>query len=189
MLPEFRPPLYPPRPWRACWPRPLPSATHAPPLIRLLPKTSNLLGDGDRRGPTGSTGIPACAVFVSRPGKSDSQEWLCYGWHMTREARREACPHPAPCPTMELRGRVAQLGEHLLCKQGVAGSIPATSTNHLPEISNACYLGLPATSLIWIHSGSTESFSTFSTVLRCACLHTKSVAAPLLSARRNLGIS
>ena len=25
-------------------------------------------------------------------------------------------------------GRVAQLGEHLLCKQGVAGSIPATST-------------------------------------------------------------
>ena len=33
---------------------------------------------------------------------------------------------------MELYGRVAQLGEHLLCKQGVAGSIPATSTNHLP---------------------------------------------------------
>src|SRR4029077_17353926 len=29
------------------------------------------------------------------------------------------------------RGRVAQLGEHLLCKQGVAGSIPATSTNHI----------------------------------------------------------
>ena len=28
-------------------------------------------------------------------------------------------------------GRVAQLGEHLLCKQGVAGSIPATSTKHL----------------------------------------------------------
>ncbi len=26
------------------------------------------------------------------------------------------------------RGRVAQLGEHLLCKQGVAGSIPVTST-------------------------------------------------------------
>jgi hypothetical protein len=26
-------------------------------------------------------------------------------------------------------GRVAQLGEHLLCKQGVAGSIPVTSTN------------------------------------------------------------
>src|SRR6202007_2521906 len=28
------------------------------------------------------------------------------------------------------RGRVAQLGEHLLCKQGAAGSSPATSTNH-----------------------------------------------------------
>src|ERR1700722_17128065 len=27
-----------------------------------------------------------------------------------------------------VNGRVAQLGEHLLCKQGVAGSIPATST-------------------------------------------------------------
>ena len=30
---------------------------------------------------------------------------------------------------MGLYGRVAQLGEHLLCKQGVAGSIPVTSTN------------------------------------------------------------
>ena len=28
-------------------------------------------------------------------------------------------------------GRVAQLGEHLLCKQGVTGSIPVTSTNIL----------------------------------------------------------
>jgi hypothetical protein len=27
------------------------------------------------------------------------------------------------------RGDVAQLGEHLLCKQGVAGSIPVISTN------------------------------------------------------------
>jgi hypothetical protein len=31
---------------------------------------------------------------------------------------------------MELYGRVAQLGEHLLCKQGVRGSNPLTSTNH-----------------------------------------------------------
>jgi hypothetical protein len=30
-------------------------------------------------------------------------------------------------------GRVAQLGEHLLCKQGVAGSIPATSTIFIGE--------------------------------------------------------
>jgi hypothetical protein len=28
-------------------------------------------------------------------------------------------------------GRVAQLGEHLVCNQGVAGSIPVTSTNFL----------------------------------------------------------
>ena len=30
-------------------------------------------------------------------------------------------------------GRVAQLGEHLLCKQGVAGSNPVTSTIILPN--------------------------------------------------------
>ena len=28
-------------------------------------------------------------------------------------------------------GGLAQLGEHLLCKQGVVGSIPSTSTNSL----------------------------------------------------------
>ncbi len=28
-------------------------------------------------------------------------------------------------------GGLAQLGEHLLCKQGVVGSIPSTSTNYL----------------------------------------------------------
>ena len=30
---------------------------------------------------------------------------------------------------IELDGAVAQLGEHLLCKQGVTGSIPVSSTN------------------------------------------------------------
>jgi hypothetical protein len=30
-------------------------------------------------------------------------------------------------------GGVAQLGEHLLCKQGVIGSIPFTSTNEVVE--------------------------------------------------------
>ena len=29
-------------------------------------------------------------------------------------------------------GGVAQLGEHLLCKQGVTGSIPVVSTTALP---------------------------------------------------------
>ena len=42
----------------------------------------------------------------------------------------------------ETRGRVAQLGEHLLCKQGVTGSIPVTSTNHLPAISISYLVGL-----------------------------------------------
>ena len=28
-------------------------------------------------------------------------------------------------------GAVAQLGEHLLCKQGVVGSIPISSTSHV----------------------------------------------------------
>ena len=31
-------------------------------------------------------------------------------------------------------GGVAQLGEHLLCKQGVIGSIPFTSTNNLAAV-------------------------------------------------------
>ena len=33
-------------------------------------------------------------------------------------------------------GGLAQLGEHLLCKQGVVGSIPSSSTNHLSRRSN-----------------------------------------------------
>ena len=45
------------------------------------------------------------------------------------------------------RGRVAQLGEHLLCKQGVRGSNPLTSTKHLHfnelvsefALQNTCY--------------------------------------------------
>ncbi len=36
--------------------------------------------------------------------------------------------HPDPPNKI---GGVAQLGEHLLCKQGVIGSIPFTSTNSL----------------------------------------------------------
>ena len=31
---------------------------------------------------------------------------------------------------VEVLGGLAQLGEHLLCKQGVVGSIPSTSTIH-----------------------------------------------------------
>ena len=38
--------------------------------------------------------------------------------------------HPDPPAII---GGVAQLGEHLLCKQGVVGSIPVTSTNRARE--------------------------------------------------------
>src|SRR5437879_4436023 len=51
-----------------------------------------------------------------------------------------------PLESYSCSGRVAQLGEHLLCKQGVAGSIPATSTNHLPanqSLTNLAAARLP----------------------------------------------
>jgi hypothetical protein len=51
--------------------------------------------------------------------------------------------HPDP-PTgltgnplsMYVTGGLAQLGEHLLCKQGVVGSIPSSSTN--PQCAGFC---------------------------------------------------
>jgi hypothetical protein len=49
--------------------------------------------------------------------------------------------------TVENRGRVAQLGEHLLCKQGVAGSIPVTSTNFsliTKDLLNLSFSNLPS---------------------------------------------
>ena len=39
-------------------------------------------------------------------------------------------------------GRVAQLGEHLLCKQGVGGSSPPTSTNHPLKNQLCCQFAL-----------------------------------------------
>ena len=36
----------------------------------------------------------------------------------------------------KLNGGLAQLGEHLLCKQGVVGSIPSSSTTHLLSKAN-----------------------------------------------------
>ena len=38
---------------------------------------------------------------------------------------------PRPAMTVVSHGAVAQLGEHLLCKQGVTGSIPVSSTKVL----------------------------------------------------------
>ncbi len=53
--------------------------------------------------------------------------------HVARLAVRcceVALTHSEACPKIEVArgGRVAQLGEHLLCKQGVGGSNPPTST-------------------------------------------------------------
>ena len=38
-------------------------------------------------------------------------------------------------------GAVAQLGEHLLCKQGVTGSIPVSSTIHCRKAPQATPIG------------------------------------------------
>ena len=38
----------------------------------------------------------------------------------------------------EARGAVAQLGERLLCKQEVIGSIPFSSTNNAQEVDHRC---------------------------------------------------
>ena len=40
-------------------------------------------------------------------------------------------PDPPTKPWISSAGAVAQLGEHLLCKQGVVGSIPISSTTCL----------------------------------------------------------
>ena len=46
---------------------------------------------------------------------------------MPRSEGRAACD---PTLAENEHGAVAQLGEHLLCKQGVTGSIPVSSTNY-----------------------------------------------------------
>ena len=40
-------------------------------------------------------------------------------------------------------GGVAQLGEHLLCKQGVVGSIPSASTNLVSRLGCGAGLAVP----------------------------------------------
>ena len=47
-------------------------------------------------------------------------------------------------PNPKRYGGIAQLGEHLLCKQGVSGSIPLISTNGLRENLQARINGLIA---------------------------------------------
>ena len=40
----------------------------------------------------------------------------------------------------QVKGAIAQLGEHLLCKQGVRGSIPRSSTMLDKSITNVVFL-------------------------------------------------
>ena len=39
-------------------------------------------------------------------------------------------------------GAIAQLGEHLLCTQGVIGSIPFSSTNQMAKVSGDALRGV-----------------------------------------------
>ena len=48
--------------------------------------------------------------------------------------KREVGGSSPPRPT-KIRGGIAQLGEHLPCKQGVSGSSPLTSTKLTLELS------------------------------------------------------
>ena len=43
---------------------------------------------------------------------------------------------------MSVPGGIAQLGEHLLCKQGVVGSIPSASTTHQRQVFGFEYFAL-----------------------------------------------
>ena len=63
----------------------------------------------------------------------------------------------ARCTRYE-QGAVAQLGEHLLCKQGVTGSIPVSSTSSTgskicPKLgakTTTVYRGFPAKEIVWL---------------------------------------
>ena len=57
--------------------------------------------------------------------------------YLASDTRREDATHTSVCERSEQQrsaqsnGGLAQLGEHLLCKQGVVGSIPSSSTTTL----------------------------------------------------------
>ena len=60
--------------------------------------------------------------------KSDEISWFKFqGQHYERFLFKTRCLIFRVLP--EIYGGIAQLGEHLLCKQGVSGSIPLISTN------------------------------------------------------------
>ena len=60
--------------------------------------------------------------------KSDETSWFKFqGQHYERFLFKTRCLIFRVLP--EIYGGIAQLGEHLLCKQGVIGSIPIISTS------------------------------------------------------------
>ena len=70
-------------------------------------------------------------------GSAATKSCLKIGVHSKR-AKSEFSEFANGCKCFNINsssrcGRVAQLGEHLLCKQGVAGSNPVTSTNFFSD--------------------------------------------------------
>ena len=85
----------------------------------------------------------SCLVLTdqcSRNGVMNQARTRVDGLREASSARRECPPHSGSYARMRAtpqcaayrrpaKGGLAQLGEHLLCKQGVVGSIPSSSTN------------------------------------------------------------
>ena len=85
------------------------------------------------RIPFKSQSVSRIMLFMFRIGVD--QVWLIRAcssaWLERTPDKREVGSSSLPRPTIRLGGGVAQLGERLLCKQEVIGSIPFTSTKLL----------------------------------------------------------
>ena len=57
--------------------------------------------------------------------------------------------NPEPRAFMAIGGAIAQLGERLLCKQEVTGSIPVGSTSTCPEAQDQVPLARDISSLVF----------------------------------------
>ena len=75
---------------------------------------------------------------------------LCSAEDTSRETARENRSAPTPRKGKTLNGGVAQLGEHLPCKQGVMGSNPIISTR--PETVDGRTMNENTPNCTWAHS-------------------------------------
>ena len=75
---------------------------------------------------------------------------LCSAEDTSRETARENRSAPTPRKGETLNGGVAQLGEHLPCKQGVMGSNPIISTR--PETVDGRTMNENTPNCTWAHS-------------------------------------